>query len=118
PSRLYGMPDDFRRFVDLAHMLGIGVILDVVYNHLGPDGNYLAQFSEDYFTERHRTEWGDGINFDGERSRHVREFFLSNARQWVEEYHFDGLRLDATQSIRDDSKEHFLDALTREVREA
>ncbi len=118
PSHLYGEPDDLRRFVDAAHAAGVAVILDVVYNHLGPDGNYLAQFSEDYFTERHRTEWGDGINFDGYAAERVREFFLSNARQWVEEYHFDGLRLDATQSIKDDSAEHFLAALTREVREA
>ncbi|HKG12228.1 MAG TPA: alpha-amylase family glycosyl hydrolase, partial [Pyrinomonadaceae bacterium] len=110
PTRLYGEPDDLRGFVNEAHRVGVAVILDVVYNHLGPDGNYLAQFSEDYFTERHRTEWGDGINFDGGRSRHVREFFLSNARHWVEEYHFDGLRLDATQSIKDYSKEHFLAA--------
>ncbi|HVF67898.1 MAG TPA: malto-oligosyltrehalose trehalohydrolase [Pyrinomonadaceae bacterium] len=118
PAHLYGEPDDLRGFVDEAHRAGVAVILDVVYNHLGPDGNYLAQFSEDYFTERHRTEWGDAINFDGENSEPVREFFLSNARHWVEEYHFDGLRLDATQSIKDDSDEHFLAALTRGVREA
>ncbi|HVF41951.1 MAG TPA: malto-oligosyltrehalose trehalohydrolase [Pyrinomonadaceae bacterium] len=118
PTHLYGEPEDLRGFVDEAHRVGVAVILDVVYNHLGPDGNYLAQFSEDYFTERHRTEWGDGINFDGERSEPVREFFLSNARHWVEEYHFDGLRLDATQSIKDYSGEHILAALTREVREA
>ena len=118
PTRLYGEPDDLRRFVDEAHRHNVAVILDVVYNHLGPDGNYLAQFSEHYFTERHKTEWGDGINFDGRHSGPVREFFLSNARYWVEEFHFDGLRLDATQSIRDDSPEHFLAALTREVRDA
>jgi maltooligosyltrehalose trehalohydrolase len=118
PSRLYGGPDDLRRFVNEAHRVGVAVILDVVYNHLGPDGNYLAQFSADYFTDRHRTEWGDGINFDGERGEHVREFFLSNARYWVEEHHLDGLRLDATQSIKDDSGEHFLAALTREARAA
>jgi maltooligosyltrehalose trehalohydrolase len=118
PTRLYGEPDDLRRFVDEAHRNHVAIILDVVYNHLGPDGNYLAQFSEHYFTERHKTEWGDGINFDGRDSAPVREFFLSNARHWVEEYHFDGLRLDATQSIKDDSPEHFLAALTREVRRA
>jgi len=118
PTHLYGEPDDLRRFIDEAHSAGVAVILDVVYNHLGPDGNYLAQFSENYFTERHKTEWGDGINFDGENSRHVREFFLSNARHWIEEYHFDGLRLDATQSIKDDSEEHILAALTREVHAA
>jgi maltooligosyltrehalose trehalohydrolase len=118
PTRLYGEPDDLRRFVDEAHACGIAVILDVVYNHLGPDGNYLGQFSEHYVTERHKTEWGEGLNFDGRHSPAVREFFLSNARYWVEEFHFDGLRLDATQSIRDDSGEHFLAALTREVRDA
>jgi maltooligosyltrehalose trehalohydrolase len=118
PTRLYGEPDDLRRFVDEAHGHGVAVILDVVYNHLGPDGNYLAQFSEHYFTERHRTEWGDGLNYDGRHAAPVREFFLSNARYWVEEFHFDGLRIDATQSIKDDSREHFLAALTREVRGA
>ncbi|MBV9926284.1 MAG: malto-oligosyltrehalose trehalohydrolase [Acidobacteria bacterium] len=118
PTRLYGEPDDLRRFVNEAHLNHVAVILDVVYNHLGPDGNYLAQFSEHYFTERYKTEWGDGLNYDGRDSAPVREFFLSNARYWVEEFHFDGLRLDATQSIKDDSEEHFLAALTREVRDA
>jgi maltooligosyltrehalose trehalohydrolase len=118
PTRLYGEPDDLRRFVDEAHRHHVSVILDVVYNHLGPDGNYLAQFSEHYFTERHRTEWGDGLNYDGRHAAPVREFFLSNARYWVEEFHLDGLRIDATQSIKDDSPEHFLAALTREVRAA
>jgi len=118
PTRLYGEPDDLRRFVCEAHACGVAVILDVVYNHLGPDGNYLGQFSDHYFTDRHKNEWGDALNFDGETSAPVREFFLSNARYWVEEFHIDGLRLDATQSIQDDSPEHFLAALTREVRGA
>ncbi|HYE13686.1 MAG TPA: malto-oligosyltrehalose trehalohydrolase [Pyrinomonadaceae bacterium] len=118
PTRLYGEPDDLRRFVDEAHRVGVAVILDVVYNHLGPDGNYLREFSPDYFTDRHKTEWGDAINFDGPGSRGAREFFLSNARYWVEEFHFDGLRLDATQSIQDDSPAHFLSELTAEVRDA
>ena len=118
PTRLYGEPDDLRRFVDEAHRSGVAVILDVVYNHLGPDGNYLGQFSEHYSTDRHKNEWGDALNFDGRHSAPVREFFLKNARYWVEEFHFDGLRVDATQSIKDDSAEHFLAALTREVREA
>jgi maltooligosyltrehalose trehalohydrolase len=99
PTRLYGHPDDFRRFVDRAHALGLGVILDVVYNHLGPDGNNLKQFSEHYFTDRYANEWGDAINFDGEQSGPVREFFLTNAAYWIDEYHLDGLRLDATQQI-------------------
>src|SRR5207237_5138301 len=118
PTRLYGKPDDFRRFVDRAHRVGLSVILDVVYNHLGPDGNYLRQFSEDYFTDRYQTEWGEAINFDGPRSEHVREFFLANVRYWVEEFHMDGLRLDATQSIYDYSGDYIIAAFTREAREA
>src|SRR5919107_1486714 len=101
PTHLYGEPDDLRAFVNEAHQHGVAVILDVVYNHLGPDGNYLGQFSRHYFTDRHKTEWGEALNFDGYAAAPVREFFLSNARYWVEEFHFDGLRLDATQSIKD-----------------
>jgi maltooligosyltrehalose trehalohydrolase len=118
PSRLYGRPDDLRRFVDAAHALGVGVILDVVYNHLGPDGNYLRQFSPDYFTHRYVNEWGDAINFDGQGSAGVREFFVSNAGYWIDEFHFDGLRLDATQQIFDSSPEHILTAVGCRVREA
>jgi maltooligosyltrehalose trehalohydrolase len=118
PSHLYGAPDDFRRFVDEAHGLGLGVILDVVYNHLGPDGNYLTQYSDTYLSRTRTTEWGDSINFDGEGSGPVREFFVGNARYWVQEFHLDGLRLDATQSIFDDSGEHVLAAVARAVREA
>ena len=117
PTRLYGTPDDFRRFVDRAHRAGLGVILDVVYNHLGPEGNYLRQFAEEYFSERHHTEWGEALNFDGAGSAPVREFFLSNAAYWVREFHFDGLRIDATQSVFDDSEDHILAAVTRRVRE-
>jgi len=104
PTRLYGRPDDLRRFIDAAHRLGIGVILDVVYNHLGPDGNYLTAFSPTYLTDRYRCDWGDAINFDGPGSLPVREFFLANACYWIEEFHFDGLRLDATQQIFDETK--------------
>jgi maltooligosyltrehalose trehalohydrolase len=118
PTRLYGTPDDFRRFVDRAHKSGIGVILDVVYNHLGPDGNYLIEFSKDYFTDRYECEWGQAINFDGRESEHVREYFLANAAYWIREFHLDGLRLDATQQIFDSSEDHMLAALTRTVREA
>ncbi len=118
PCRLYGTPDDLRRFIDRAHALGVGVILDVVYNHFGPDGNYVRQFSEHYFTDRHTTEWGDPINFDGPDSGPVREFFVSNAGYWIDEFHFDGLRLDATQNIYDDSKDHILAAIGRRVRAA
>jgi maltooligosyltrehalose trehalohydrolase len=118
PTRLYGEPDDFRRFVDRAHQVGIGVILDVVYNHFGPDGNYLRQFSEDYFTDRHTTEWGEAINYDGDNAGPVREFAVCNAGYWINEFHLDGLRLDATQNIYDDSGDHILAALTRRAREA
>ncbi|MBO0798251.1 MAG: malto-oligosyltrehalose trehalohydrolase, partial [Blastocatellia bacterium] len=118
PKRLYGEPDDLRRFVDRAHRLGLAVILDVVYNHLGPDGNYLREFSESYFSNRHRTDWGEAINFDGEQSGPVRDYFLANAGYWVEEFHIDGLRLDATHSIYDDSQDNILGAIGRRVREA
>ena len=92
PTRLYGRPDDFRRFVDQAHALGIAVILDVVYNHFGADGNYLNAFSAAYFTDRYANEWGEAINFDGPDVGPVREFFLANAGYWVDEYHLDGPR--------------------------
>ena len=119
PSRLYGEPDDLRRFIKEAHRLGIAVILDVVYNHLGPDGNYLREFSEDYFTDKHKTDWGEAINFDGPNSEHVRAYYLANAAYWVREFHFDGLRLDATQNIYDfKSDEHILAAIARTVRQA
>jgi maltooligosyltrehalose trehalohydrolase len=118
PTRLYGGPDDFRRFVDRAHALGLGVILDVVYNHLGPDGNYLEAFSPDYFTDRYRNEWGKAINFDGPNAGPVREFFVANAGYWIDEFHLDGLRLDATQQIFDASPEHVVAAVARRVREA
>jgi maltooligosyltrehalose trehalohydrolase len=118
PTRLYGSPDDFRSFVNRAHELGLGVILDVVYNHLGPDGNYLTAFSPDYFTDRYVNEWGEPINFDGPNSEPVREFFVTNAAFWIEEYHLDGLRLDATQQIFDESPDHILAEIARAVRTA
>ncbi len=118
PTRLYGTPNDLRRFVDRAHAEGLGVILDVVYNHVGPDGNYLKQFAEDYFTDRYANEWGEAINFDGENAGPVREFFLANAAYWIDEFHIDGLRLDATQQIFDSSSEHILAAIARGVRAA
>lgn len=118
PVAIYGEPDDFRRFVDEAHRAGLGVILDVVYNHIGPDGNYLKQFSEDYFTSRYENEWGEAINYDGENSAPVREWVASNAAYWAHEYHLDGLRLDATQQICDASAEHIMAALTRSMRAA
>jgi maltooligosyltrehalose trehalohydrolase len=117
PSRLYGSPDDFRAFVDAAHQLGIGVILDVVYNHVGPDGNYLKRFASGYFSAA-RTEWGESINFDGEGSQAVREYVLTNAAYWVEEFHLDGLRLDATQQIFDGSMPNIVTEIAERVRRA
>jgi maltooligosyltrehalose trehalohydrolase len=118
PTRLYGRPDEFRRFVDQAHALGIGVILDVVYNHYGPDGCYLREFSDTYFSQRHKSEWGESPNFDGAGNAPVREFVLANAAYWIDEFHLDGLRLDATQSIVDESSPHILEELGRRVRQA
>jgi maltooligosyltrehalose trehalohydrolase len=118
PCHLYGTPDDLRRFVDRAHVLGLAVILDVVYNHFGPDGNYVREFAEHYFTDRHHTDWGEPINYDDADSGPVREFFVANAGYWIDEYHFDGLRLDATQNIYDDSADHILAAIGRRVRAA
>src|SRR6185369_15663527 len=118
PTRLYGTPDDMRAFVDEAHRVGLGVILDVVYNHLGPSGNYLPQFSERYFTDEYATEWGEPFNYDGEDAAPVREFVVANAGYWIAEFHLDGLRLDATQSMHDASPEHVLAALGREARRA
>ena len=116
PTRIYGSPDDFRRFVDRAHSLGLAVILDVVYNHLGPDGNYLSKFAPQYFCEK-TTDWGAAINFDGDDSDPVREFVIANACYWIDEFHLDGLRLDATQDIHDSSKDHILRAMAREARQ-
>jgi maltooligosyltrehalose trehalohydrolase len=118
PSHLYGTPDDLRALVDRAHALGLGVVLDVVYNHLGPDGNYLGAFADAYFTDRYHTEWGAAINYDGPDAGPVREFMIENAAYWIREFHFDGLRFDATQSIFDNSSEHVISAMARRCREA
>jgi maltooligosyltrehalose trehalohydrolase len=118
PAQQYGTPDDFRRFVDRAHSLGLGVILDVVYNHLGPDGNYLREFASTYFTTRYENEWGDPINFDGPGSEGTRELFISNARYWIEEFHLDGLRMDATQQIFDSSSRNIMSEVSAEARRA
>jgi maltooligosyltrehalose trehalohydrolase len=118
PYHGYGDHDALKRFVDAAHRAGLAVILDVVYNHLGPDGNYLPCFSEHYFTDRYRNDWGKAINFDGPDSGPVREFFVENASYWVREFHLDGLRLDATQSIEDASTPHVLAELSERAREA
>jgi maltooligosyltrehalose trehalohydrolase len=118
PTHLYGTPDDLRAFVNHAHSLGLGVILDVVYNHFGPDGNYLGVYSNDYLTREKENDWGDSINFDGPNSGPVREFFITNGRYWIEEFHFDGFRFDATQSILDNSDEYIVGAIGRAARKA
>lgn len=118
PTRLYGRPDDFRRFVDGAHAAGLGIVLDVVYNHVGPRGNVLAPMTKAYFSERYSNEWGEAMNFDGASASPVRAHVVASAVMWVREYHVDGFRLDATQQMFDRSPEHIVAALTRAVREA
>ena len=115
PARAYGGPEALRRLVDAAHARGLAVLLDVVYNHLGPDGNYLRQFSQAYFTDRHHTPWGDALNLDGPGSAPVRDFFIANACYWAHEYHIDGLRLDATHALIDTSEKHLLAELADAV---
>ncbi len=115
PAHIYGSPDDFRRFVDRAHSLGLGVILDVVYNHFGPDGNYIAKFAPQFFCDK-TTDWGQAVNFDGSDCGPVREFVVANACYWIDEFHLDGLRLDATQDIHDSSEDHILRVMAREAR--
>ncbi|WP_224362218.1 malto-oligosyltrehalose trehalohydrolase [Hyalangium versicolor] len=119
PCSVYGEPDDLRRLVDEAHRLGLGIILDVVYNHLGPDGNYLSQYAQGYFNPKYPNEWGDPTNFDdGEAAGPSRDFFVQNACHWVSEYRFDGLRLDATQSLYDASPRHIVQELVEKTRAA
>ena len=116
PQHAYGSPDELKAFIDAAHARRLAVLLDVVYNHFGPEGNYLHAFAGDFFTDRHHTPWGAAINVDGERSEIVRELFVQNALYWLREYRFDGLRLDAVHEIRDDSARPFLDELAARVR--
>jgi maltooligosyltrehalose trehalohydrolase len=110
----YGGPDGLRRLVDSAHRAGLAVLLDVVYNHLGPEGNYLGEFGP-YFSERHHTIWGQGFNLDGEESREVRDYIAGNAVHWIREYHLDGLRLDAADRIVDESPRPIVQELTEAV---
>lgn len=118
PTRVYGEYDALKRFVDEAHARGLAVILDVVYNHIGPDGNYLPTYCDEYFTDRYGNEWGQALNFDGPDSRPVREFFIQNAAYWVHEFHLDGLRLDAVHAIHDASPVHVLAEVSQEARRA
>lgn len=117
PDSSYGRPEDLMALIDAAHERGLCVLLDVVYNHFGPDGNYLPAYAP-IFTEHHKTPWGNGINYDGDASRPVREFVIQNAIYWVRNFRFDGLRLDAVHAIKDDRGEHLLHELARRVREA
>jgi len=117
PDSRYGRPEDLKRLIDQAHGLGLAVMLDVVYNHFGPDGNYLHVYAHGhFFNQAHQTPWGAAINFDGRGSRVVRDFFIHNALYWLEEFHCDGLRLDAVHAIRDDSKPDILTELAETVR--
>ena len=118
PDAVYGRPEDFKAFVEAAHDRGISVILDVIYNHFGPDGNYLSLYAPGSFTERHHTPWGIAVNYDGEHSGPVRDFAIHNALYWIEEYHLDGLRLDAVHAIIDDTTPDLLHELSARARQA
>jgi len=116
PDSSYGRPEDFKALIEAAHARGIAVLLDVVYNHFGPDGNYLPVYAPAFFTERHQTPWGAAINYDGPDSRPVREFVIGNALYWLEEYDLDGLRFDAVHAIIDEGPRHLLDELSERLR--
>jgi len=117
PDSRYGRPEQLKQLVQAAHARGLMVLLDVVYNHFGPDGNYLHVYAPQFFTERHHTPWGAAINFDGADSRVVRDFYIHNALYWLEEFHFDGLRLDAIHAICDDSDPDIVTELAQAVRD-
>ena len=118
PDSSYGRPEDFKALVDAAHARGVSVLLDVVYNHFGPEGNYLSTYAPGVFTERHHTPWGAAINYDGPQSAPVRDFVIHNALYWIEEFNLDGLRLDAVHAIVDDSDRHLLREIAERVRAA
>lgn len=116
PDSAYGRPEDFKAFVDAAHARGLMVMLDVVYNHFGPEGNYLPLYAPQIFTDKHKTPWGAAVNFDDKGGEVVREFIIHNALYWIEEFNLDGLRLDAVHAIQDDSAKHLLDELAERAR--
>ena len=118
PESAYGRPEDLKALIDAAHSTGLSVLLDVVYNHFGPEGNYLGRYAQAFFSERHRTPWGAAINFDERQSALVREFFIQNALYWLRELHFDGLRFDAVHAICDDSPKHIMVELSERIRAA
>jgi maltooligosyltrehalose trehalohydrolase len=116
PQASYGRPEELKALIDAAHQHGLAVILDVVYNHFGPEGNYLHLYAPQFFDARHQTPWGDAINFDGAGSRTVRDFFIHNALYWLEEYHIDGLRLDAIHAVYDEGEPHIIRELAYAAR--
>ncbi len=116
PDSAYGRPEDLKALIEAAHEREISVILDVVYNHFGPDGNYLSTYFPEIFTTRHKTSWGDAVNYDSENSTNARELVIHNALYWIEEFHLDGLRLDAVHAILDDGPKHLLNELAERVR--
>jgi malto-oligosyltrehalose trehalohydrolase len=116
PDSRYGRPEDLKRLIEACHARGLAVFLDVVYNHFGPEGNYLHVYAPQFFTERHHTPWGAAINFDGDRARPVRDFYVENALYWLDEFNFDGLRFDAVHAIRDNSHRHILREIAETVR--
>ena len=116
PQASYGRPEELKALIVAAHQHGLAVILDVVYNHFGPEGNYLHLYAPQFFDARHETPWGDAINFDGAGSRTVRDFFVHNALYWLEEYHIDGLRLDAIHAVHDESGAHIVRELAHAAR--
>ncbi|MEP7312682.1 MAG: malto-oligosyltrehalose trehalohydrolase [Pseudomonadota bacterium] len=118
PDGAYGTPANLKSLIDAAHARGIAVLVDVVYNHFGPEGNYLHAYAPQFFTDRHQTPWGAAINFDGQHSRIVRDYFIHNALYWLKEYRFDGLRVDAVHAMKDDSPLHFIQELIQRVRAA
>jgi maltooligosyltrehalose trehalohydrolase len=118
PAHVYGTPDDFRAFVDAAHGHGLAVMLDAVYNHLGPEGAYVPHFTERYLTDRHASPWGRAVNLDGPDSEHVRKFIVDNALYWLRDFHLDGLRLDATHALVDESQRHIIGELVERVRKS
>ena len=118
PDASYGRPEELKALVDAAHARGLMVLLDVVYNHFGPEGSFLKAIAPQFFTERYKTPWGEAINMDGDGSGPVREYFIHNALYWIEEFHFDGLRFDAVHAILDDSPRHLLEELAERVRSA
>ena len=116
PDSSYGTPDHLKRLVQSAHQHGLMIFLDVVYNHFGPDGNYLHTYAEAFFSRRHHTPWGAAINLDGPHSRTVRDFYIHNALYWLEEFNCDGLRFDAVHALIDDSNTSFLSELSTAIR--